>query len=84
MPITIVKSGSFKKHFSQTKRVASNEPVFITEYGRPAYVLLSFAAYRELAGDQRSLIDRFSLSTDTAGANLPRSTEHFHEASDSD
>ena len=36
-------------------------PVFITDRGRPAHVLLSIGDYRRLAGGRRSLLDALSM-----------------------
>ena len=39
------------------KRAAQDGPVFITDRGKPAHVLLSIEAYRRLAGPQESILD---------------------------
>ncbi len=83
MAIIILKSGDLKRGFSRTKKAAASAPVVITEYGKPAYVLLSFAAYRELVGDQNSLIDSVGLSADTAGTEFLRSNADLRASSNS-
>ena len=44
-----------------TKRAAEAGPVFITDRGRPAHVLLSARAYQALAGPRQSLADVLAL-----------------------
>jgi hypothetical protein len=48
MPITVIKSGAFKLSPARAKKAAASAPVFITEYGRPAYVILNIDTYRQL------------------------------------
>ncbi|MGN7982176.1 type II toxin-antitoxin system prevent-host-death family antitoxin [Burkholderia sp. 22313] len=36
-------------------------PVFITDRGRPAHVLLSFAEYQRLTGQRRNIADALAL-----------------------
>jgi PHD/YefM family antitoxin component YafN of YafNO toxin-antitoxin module len=51
MPIGVVRSRELKRSPSRIKRAAANAPVLITEYGKPAYVMLSIEAYRRLIGN---------------------------------
>ena len=48
-PITL-SSAEFKQNIGAAKKAARLGEVFITERGQPAYVLLSHAHYRRLAG----------------------------------
>ncbi|WP_375461512.1 type II toxin-antitoxin system Phd/YefM family antitoxin [uncultured Enterovirga sp.] len=57
MSITTVSSREFNQDAGGAKRAAENGPVIITDRGRPSHVLLSFEAYRKLAGGGRSLLD---------------------------
>jgi prevent-host-death family protein len=50
MAITTVSSREFNQHASETKKAANNGPVFITDRGRPAYVLLTMEDYQTLTG----------------------------------
>jgi hypothetical protein len=43
-------SRDFNQDAGRAKRAAANEPVFITDRGKPAHVLLSIADYRKLTG----------------------------------
>lgn len=55
MTITTLSSREFNQHSSDAKKAAAKGPVFITDRGRPAHVLLSIEQYRELAGGQMTL-----------------------------
>lgn len=55
--ITTLSSREFNQDASRAKKAAQKGPVFITDRGRPAHVLLTIEAYRELAGGARSLLD---------------------------
>jgi prevent-host-death family protein len=45
-----MSSREFNQDAGQAKRAAMDGPVFITDRGRPAHVLLSIEDYRKLAG----------------------------------
>lgn len=49
MPITTLSSREFNQDASRAKKAAKEGPVFITDRGRPAHVLLSIEEYRRLA-----------------------------------
>jgi len=54
----------------------STGPVFITDRGRPAHVLLSIEHYRRLAGQQASIVDLLSLpGSEDQDLPLPRQEE---------
>jgi prevent-host-death family protein len=50
-------SREFNQDAGRAKKAAAKGPVFITDRGRPAHVLLSIEDYRRLAGGGRSLLD---------------------------
>lgn len=55
--MTTINSRTFNQDASGAKRAAQEGPVFITDRGKPAHVLLSIEAYRRLAGPQESILD---------------------------
>jgi prevent-host-death family protein len=57
MAITTFTSRKFNKETSSAKKAARRGPVFITDRGRPAHVLLTIEDYRRLAGGEMSLAD---------------------------
>ena len=61
MPITTVTSRELNQDIGRAKRAARAGPVFITDRGKPAHVLLSIEEYRRLAGDGRNLLEALSM-----------------------
>ncbi|MEA3410842.1 MAG: type II toxin-antitoxin system Phd/YefM family antitoxin [Pseudomonadota bacterium] len=57
MTIKTLSSREFNRNASEAKKAASNGPVFITDRGRPAHVLLSIQDYRKLTGGQMTLAE---------------------------
>ena len=57
MTVTTLTSREFNQDTSGAKKAAAKGPVFITDRGRPAHVLLSIEEYRRLAGEQMSLAE---------------------------
>ena len=57
MGMTTISSRTFNQDASGAKRAALTGPVFITDRGRPAHVLLSIEAYQQLTGRQDSILD---------------------------
>lgn len=57
MRTTTLSSRQFNQDTSGAKKAARDGPVFITDRGKPAHVLLSIEDYRRLAGAQISLLD---------------------------
>lgn len=50
MTVTTLTSREFNQDASKAKQAAKRGPVFITDRGRPAHVLLSIEEYRKLLG----------------------------------
>ena len=50
-----ITSREFNQDTSKAKRAAEKGPVYITDRGTPAHVLLTFVAYEELLGRSRVL-----------------------------
>jgi prevent-host-death family protein len=57
MVATTLTSREFNQDTSGAKKAARRGPVFITDRGRPAHVLLTIEDYRRLAGGDMSLVD---------------------------
>jgi prevent-host-death family protein len=49
---TQMTSREFNQHASRAKRAAERGPVYITDRGRPAHVLLTYEAYERLLGSK--------------------------------
>lgn len=62
MPVTTVSSRELNQDVGKAKRAAEHNPVVITDRGKPAFVLLSYAEYQRLTGGQkRNLVDALSM-----------------------
>ncbi|AIY42869.1 VapB protein (antitoxin to VapC) [Collimonas arenae] len=61
MTITTLSSREFNQHSSDAKKAANNGPVFITDRGRPAHVLLSFEDYQRITGASQKIADLLAM-----------------------
>lgn len=60
MTITTLTSRELNHDLGRAKRAARTGPVFITDRGKPAHVLLSYSEYQRLTGQRRSLVEALS------------------------
>lgn len=61
MITTTVTSRELNQDIGRAKRAAKSGPVFITDRGKLAHVLLSIEDYRRLAGQGRNLAEALSM-----------------------
>jgi len=61
MTITTLSSREFNQAASEAKRAANKGPVFITDRGRPAHVLMSMALYQRLTGSRQKIADLLAM-----------------------
>ncbi len=61
MKITTVTSREFNHDVSRIKKIAFQGPVFITDRGHPAHVLLTFSDYQELTETKENIIDLLAM-----------------------
>lgn len=61
MTITTLSSRELNQDIGRAKKAAMHGPVVITDRGRPAHVLLTFAQYQRLTGQQRSLAEALAM-----------------------
>jgi prevent-host-death family protein len=82
MPITTFTSREFNQDTSRAKKAACHGPVFITERGEPAHVLLSIEEYRKLTGGRMSLAEALPQPPGAVDFDFtpPRATEIFRKA----
>jgi prevent-host-death family protein len=59
--ITTLSSREFNQDTSRAKKAAKKGPVFITDRGRPAHVLLSIEEYRKLSGKRKNLAEALAM-----------------------
>lgn len=61
MTITTLSSREFNQVVSRAKRAAEQGPVFITDRGKPAHVLLTFEEYQRLTKQRRNIADALAM-----------------------
>ncbi len=61
MSTKTLSSREFNQDTSGAKRAAMDGPVFITDRGRPAHVLLTIEDYRRLSGDEPSIAELLAM-----------------------
>lgn len=61
MAITTISSREFNQDTGRAKKAARKGPVFITDRGRPAHVLLSISEYRKITDKQESILDLLAM-----------------------
>jgi prevent-host-death family protein len=61
MTITTLTSREFNQDTSGAKKAASKGPVFITDRGKPAHVLLSIEEYQRITGKGRNIVDLLAM-----------------------
>lgn len=61
MNITTFSSRTFNQDIAKAKRAALSGPVFITDRGEPAHVLLSMEYYELLAQKKGNLVDLLAM-----------------------
>jgi prevent-host-death family protein len=54
--ITTLSSREFNQDTSRAKKAARKGPVFITDRGRPAHVLLSIEEYEKISNKQENIL----------------------------
>jgi prevent-host-death family protein len=59
--ITTISSREFNQDTGKAKRAARKGPVFITDRGKPAHVLLSIEQYETLVAPPASMVDLLAL-----------------------
>ncbi|MEJ2427253.1 MAG: type II toxin-antitoxin system Phd/YefM family antitoxin [Candidatus Thiodiazotropha sp.] len=61
MTITTLSSRDLNQDVSRAKKAAKNGPVFITDRGKPAHVLLSIEEYQRLTDQHKSLAEVLAM-----------------------
>jgi prevent-host-death family protein len=80
MPITTLSSREFNQDTSRAKKATLTGPVFITDRGRPAHVLLSIEDYRQLTGGEMTLGEALAqLDAPDFDFTPPRASGLFRE-----
>ncbi len=61
MSITTVSSREFNQDVSKAKRAALKGPVFITDRGHPAHVLLTIEEYQQITDKKESIVELLAM-----------------------
>ena len=61
MTITTLSSRELNQDVTRAKRAAEHGPVFITDRGKPAHVLLTFEEYQRLTSQRRNIADALAM-----------------------
>ena len=61
MAETLMSSREASQNFSRAKRAAKDGPVIITERGKPAQVLMSYAQYQGLKGPKTNILEAVAM-----------------------
>ena len=62
MTNTTLSSREFNQDTGRAKKAALAGPVFITDRGKPSYVLMTVEDYRKMTGEQRNIADMLGMS----------------------
>jgi prevent-host-death family protein len=61
MTVTTVSSRAFNQDTGYAKKATSLGPVIITDRGRPAHVLMTYAEYQRLRREDRNIIELLAM-----------------------
>ncbi len=61
MAITTVSSREFNQNTSGAKKASEQGPVFITDRGRTAHVLLTIEEYQKITGKGKSILELLAM-----------------------
>ena len=61
MTITTLSSRELNQDVTRAKKATKGGPVFITDRGKPAHVLLSFEDYQRLTRQRRNIADALAM-----------------------
>ncbi len=64
MTITTFSSREFNQDVTRAKKAARQGPVFITDRGRPAHVLLTIEDYQVITGSRATIVDLLAMPGD--------------------
>lgn len=81
--ITTVSSREFNQDSSRAKKAALHGPVFITDRGKPAHVLLTIEDYRKLTGKALNIIDLLEMpELEQVEFDAPKLTDNLFKPAD--
>lgn len=78
--ITTLTSREFNQDAGGAKRAAEEGPVYITDRGRPAHVLLSIDEYRRLTESTQTIVDLIGMPEADIDFEPPTAKIDLHPA----
>ena len=83
MAITTLSSREFNQDAGRAKKASERGPVFITDRGRPAHVLLTIEEYRKITNRRESIMDLLAMpQADEVEFEPPRLGGSLHHPAD--
>lgn len=83
MSISTFSSREFNQDVSKIKKAASQGPVFITDRGHPAHVLLSIEDYLKLTQTKESIVDLLAMpDSSDIEFEVPKISNRIYRAED--
>ncbi|EXU77115.1 MULTISPECIES: type II toxin-antitoxin system Phd/YefM family antitoxin [Erwinia] len=61
MKVTTITSRLFNQALSKAKKAAETGPVYITDRGKPAHVLLTYQQFKQMTGSRRNILDALAM-----------------------
>jgi prevent-host-death family protein len=83
MSITTISSRTFNQDVSKAKRSALTGPVFITDRGHPAHVLLTIEDYQNITKTKESIVELLAMpDADDIDFEPPRLNNNLYQPTD--
>jgi prevent-host-death family protein len=83
LAVTTLSSREFNQDRSRAKKAARNGPVFITDRGKPAHVLLSIEEYEKITHKRENIADLLAMpESDLFDFDPPRVGDEFPRPAD--
>lgn len=81
MSIKTISSREFNQDVSGAKRAASDGPVFITDRGHPAHVLMTIEEYQRITGKEESIVELLAMP-EAAEIEIPGTGKELYRPAD--
>jgi len=82
MTANTFSSREFNQDAGRAKKAAKAGPVFITDRGKPAHVLMTIEDYRRIAGKAGDIVDLLALDDGSVGFDPPHASPEFYRPAD--
>lgn len=82
MTITTLSSRELNQDIGRAKKATRSGAVFITDRGRPAYVLLSIETYQKMTNDKPSIVELLAMPDENIDFEAPRLTTNLFQPAD--